>query len=75
MLLHTSLSPQGIQHRHNSANPILTDALAPAAAKGQVLEVMGGFVWGRRLNREAIRVEHIWLLPQRWRPAASGGSE
>lgn len=40
-----------------------TDALAPAAAEGQVAIVLGGLIGDGALDIEALRVKDIWLVP------------
>ena len=51
----------------------LTDALALAASKGEVLEVVGGLVGHGGVHGEAVWVEGVGLIPQLGGPAAGGG--
>jgi hypothetical protein len=72
--------PPPTEHLHSAPTPgpgqpghSLTDALALAASKGEVLEVVGGLVGHGGVHGEAVWVEGVGLIPQLGGPAAGGG--
>lgn len=61
-MLHRAWQPQA--DKPVAAHHGLTNALALAAAKGQVLEVVGGLVGHRLVHGEALGLEDVRVLPQ-----------